>query len=324
MAKTANRPPRAIFSFYVPEGISTPRGSVEALDRALSRLGPFKYNTANTARQHNFVRNAYGYRVLNCRAEAVSLVKNLASLYLDKAYSYIRAPRAKEQLNSLIAAEQSIPALMSSLSDLDDTALIQIHTVAEMETRYAELAITANLSELPPRYERSGGRTIWTERLHALQLLLKAAIELTQTVYGGDQGQVIDRGGNISVLTAIGGNPRHVLAAEGLAVFNLFSADAGSSYGDGDFHEFINDVFELATDEEGGTHGKMIHWIKRAVKDERDRKHKIKTVRARIAALEAKKSTANAAKIESALKTLREDELLLGPILEVFSYGQST
>jgi hypothetical protein len=241
---------------------------LRSLAAAVKQLGSIKYDATVDAIRNGHVKNLGNQKIPISRQEAKRRLTDLAVDFLQKRYLYDRAPTITEQLKNLEKVERSCAALAKALGALDDLAITQMHCSFGYNRQAAEAAQRARIIDLPPSYERYGNRAPMIEQINSIGAVARVARKQTEKLRSGNPDPK-KRGGRRSVLTAMGWSPRLVLAKEGLKIFNLFSSRPGGGHQGGDFHVFINHVFEFATGQEGEVHGQMFYSVQLAVNEAR-------------------------------------------------------
>lgn len=250
---------------YPPEAVKPKK--TEWLETAVKLLGPFKHQTDADALAAGaeFVDGKTRFPI---SAEAARrLVTEIAQNFNTAVYFDAAAPRIKaiySELSELFAATNN---LIDVLGALNDVTLHELRTREDMALFFGENVISnmdiALTKELPvPANETSTLEPhSWQDRLTALSRhaeFTKRRLEYERERVGRSPA---DTGGQTNVFKVALGPPKWGLVIESLTIFDAFKPDEATGSGNGLFHHFVSEIFEVATGKES-VEAAVDDWVK--------------------------------------------------------------
>jgi hypothetical protein len=240
------------------------------LRTAVDRLGPFKFETQAEARRHGHLVMLGDQECGISKELAQELVKDIACRFNVEEHLARGAPRFAHVLDRLTVIRDMAVALADELDLLDDIS------------RYELLRGNLN-AEAGPLMRASRAHNLyleWISQLRKRSMYIERVQRFMVERRKREKREPIDRGGNTNMWKEQQGAPRWGLVNDAIQIFELFKAGEATGTERGNFHEFVNDVFEYATGREGTTHAKVESWVKILVKAHREAR-KLQSVYAR-------------------------------------------
>jgi hypothetical protein len=253
---------------------SSPKGPAERLQSAVARLGPFRHLQHEEA--DRFVRPKNGIPV--SEELAFERVHYLAVQFNQIESRNEEAPRVKTIVAHLNELEERVGELARFIETVDDFTFHLLQTAGSGNPIYPEFFPTdlrkeADVEGLPkPGRAPSGVNCRWLQRLSSLSQYAaqtRATFLLSKGIEDPDSP---DKGGNANLHKDLYGAGRRQLVHEGWHLYETFKPGEAKGTEGSQFHSFLQDIFEYATGLEPEKHSKLMPWIKKLCKINRETK----------------------------------------------------
>jgi hypothetical protein len=273
----AKQKPSAAWTAICTEQDCEPVGPIEAAQRAINLLGPFKYRTRDEANRHEPPPN--GSRIRVSQEFAVERVYALATMFNGVQILTDGAPRRKDIVESLDKLEHAAAAFADVLESLDDITRHRLQTggtgIGLFRKYFSnDLMKKANVDGLPRPSSAGEEKTQcqWISQTRALSQYAGAVRTNFLMSKGIDDPDRVDRGGNTNLIKEDFGSARYQLVQEGWHVYDLFKPDEQTGTEGGPFHLFLCAIFEFATGQLAEEHSKLMPLVKKACNFNRELK----------------------------------------------------
>jgi hypothetical protein len=273
----AKQKPSAAWTATCTEQDCEPVGPIEAAQRAINLLGPFKYKTYDEANRHEPPPN--GSRIRVSEEFAVERVYTLAMMFNRVQILTDGAPRRKDIVEGLDKLELAAAALADVLDSLDDITRHRLQTggtgIGSFRKYFSnDLMKNANVDGLPRPSSAGEEKTQcqWISQTRALSQYAGAVRTNFLLSKGIDDPDRVDRGGNTNLMKEDFGSARYQLVQDGWHVYDLFKPDEQTGTEGGPFHLFLCTIFEFATGQLPEEHSKLMPLVKKACNVNRELK----------------------------------------------------
>jgi hypothetical protein len=252
-------------------GDTEPRGSADCLKRAIEKLGPFKQRLKVDAERFG-PWGGLGVRIPLSEEYAIEQVKILAHYFNQQIALERDAPRPKELIEELRKLETLAGELARYMRSLNDMTRHRLHTAGTGIDRYTEVWATiasqkADVSGLPkPGPDDSDDDCRWIQMLEGLSEYAGQTLNGFLLSKGIEDVDRPDKGGNTNLFKEAFGSAQRNLVNQGWYVCETFKPGMSTGTDGGPFHRFLLDVFEYATGDDPENCSKLMPWIKRVVK----------------------------------------------------------
>jgi hypothetical protein len=240
------------------------------LPEVLSHLAPFERRSAAAAIYDGLIWEEAGEKFGISEELATQLIRQAAEDFNRSEYLSLDAPRFSHLMQILNRFVGAVDALTEEIEALDFFALHLLHHLPEYDTRWAALAIGANLEGLPrpfPKYDVRSSQ--WLQQLESLSHYTKEKLEAAIRSRSAEGRDTSDKGGNTNLWKETFGPAAWSLVNDALKLFEIFKPGQATGTEGGPFHRFVLDIYEYATGKEGEEHAKVNDWIKKLVKPSR-------------------------------------------------------
>jgi len=264
------------WTFEVPIEKCMPRGPKEAGMRAVKRLGPFQHTMQKDAEERG-PRTAWNGRIAVSQELAVEKVNSLAMAYLENVERSKGAPRLKHVLQNFEALHEIAGLLATLLEQTDDFTRSYLRTagsgisghIDHFPPPMMEAADVKGLPPIPAANETSPSWGEWVSRLRALQDYLEYSLGTLVVAKGVTDLERPDKGGSSDLYKYLYGTAQWNLVKDGRFAFEMFKPGQTKGTEGGEFHLFVQDIFEFATGEDPETESKLLPQVKQVAKSYR-------------------------------------------------------
>jgi hypothetical protein len=316
----------------LPDNASRPLGSEESMQRAVERLGPFKYRRDVDAERFG-PWGGPNNRFPLSEEFAIEQVLRLARIYNQQAHLESGAPRLKNVIDDLIKLETLSGELARYINSIDDMSRHALKTAGSGTNRFLEdwtspLIEAAEVPSLPaPGVEN--GPCQWVHRLESLSQYTNLVVTNLLAGRGITNHDALDKGGNTNLYKNIHGTAQWNFVNQGWHIHEIFKSGTSTGTEDGPFHRFLLDVFEYATGRPDES-SRLMHWVKHVSKVNRQSaeltKRELALIREQSAVDRRKPSLAERkqrySEIEEKMKAISRERYELWPQLYPFTYPE--
>lgn len=238
----------------VPANVSRPKGSRVLFEGAVARLAPYKGERVL----------ANGMRKKMSESIARKSVEGIARMYNTNKYLEKQSPRSAAVILKIKNWKRRSESLLRELKGTNPITARLIYGEARRRStrpQTAKLFSAANVAGL-----LSEGRTppAWHLRVSSLVKILDVLERGLPKEWEREGHAIRDKGGKRSHFIESEGTAIWRLGTDALEMFNVFKSGEATGTEEGDFHQFVNEIFEYATGREAndGIFRTLRHLIK--------------------------------------------------------------